>query len=107
MIHGANLVENDMSGAPGKLARDAERVPMAPGREWSHDEGTDMGVELVGRDDRARSGLADLAAPPRIQVDQEDFAPTNGLRRYHCHSSSSNRVAVGSSMSRSSFRSRI
>src|SRR5262249_8767558 len=106
VIHGANLVKDYVPGAPGEPAPDAKWIWMSPGCERSHDKRAYVGVELVGRHDHAWRSFTDLPAPGWIQLDQENLAAVNRVHRYHCHSSSSNRVPTGPSRSRSSFRSR-
>src|SRR5207247_2704184 len=106
VIHRANLVEDDVARLALKLARYTERIRVPARRERRHDEGSEVSVQLVGRDDDAGPLLADLAPSGWIEVDQEHVA-TGNLPYRPRHSLSSKRVRVGASSRRSSPRPRM
>ena len=90
-----NLVQDDVPPAPAERARDAKWVPMPARGQRGDDERPQMSIELVGRHIDTRPRLPDLAAPRRIQIDQEHLAAMNLVSGYHRHSFSSKRVGRG------------
>src|ERR1700688_1885766 len=96
-----------MTDPSPKAARDSKRILMPTRRKRRDNEGAQVLVELIARNNYARTGLSDLASTRWIDVYQKDFAAAHLAQRYHCHSSSSKRVAVGASSKRTSLRSRI
>src|SRR5262249_35001682 len=103
----AYLIHGDETGAVLKSAGNPPRIRLAARRHRSDDHGTKIGVQLVGRHDKARSRLADLAANRRVRRNKVYVAARNASRAHHRHSSMSKRVDVGWSMSRSSPRARM
>lgn len=105
MIHGSKLIQDNLAALCQEAASDSKRVRPARRGERCNDRSPQMGVELVWRNDDAGAGLADFASAGRVEGNEEDLpAPNRSL--YHCQSSSSNRVGVGASRSRSPSSSR-
>lgn len=100
-IDGTKLIRHDLAVLPGEAARSAEGVRLARGRQGRDDEGAKVGVEFVRRDDDVRPSLPDFAPARRVQIHEEYLATPDRLHSYHRHSSSSKRVGVGASSSRS------
>jgi hypothetical protein len=93
-------------GQDAEAKAHSERVGVAARRERCHDQGAEVGVQLVRGDHHAGSGLSNLAATGRVEIDEEDIPATDPCYRQR-HSFSSNRVEVGLSSSRSSPSSRM
>src|SRR3712207_3085793 len=62
LVHGAELVENDLPPLPLKSARNPRRVRGALRGHRGDDDGPDEAVHLVRRDDEAGAGLLDFTA---------------------------------------------
>ena len=90
-----------------KTARDAQGISVRTRRKRRDNECGQVLVEIVGRNDDARTRFSHLASARWIEVYQKDFTAAHRAQCYHFHSSSSKRVAVGASSKRSSSRWRI
>ena len=93
------LVKYDVPILAAEPARDAEWVRVTTRGEWRHNERAHVGIEFVGRDDDARTRPSNLAASRGTELHAIDLAAANGRGHRHSHSSPSNRVAAGESIS--------
>lgn len=103
-INSSDLIEGHNAHPPLEPAGHPPRVHLTARCHRRHHGGAQIGVELVGRNDHTGPGLANLTAERRIEAYQMHLTPGDPRSRYHVHSSSSNRVAVGASRRVSSPR---
>src|SRR5437762_3303147 len=96
-INDANLVENNLALLALERERNARGIVPAAGSHGGDDDGADMGVHFVGRDDDARAGLADLVAFGGIEADEVDVETGD----YQRHSDLSHLAVIATSASRS------
>ena len=96
-VHGANLVQDDLSISSAKPHRNTGGIGMALSGHRRDDDSADMTVHFVGRDDQTRTGFADFAAFGGIESDEVYLE----AGCYHRHSFLSHFVAGSESRSRS------
>lgn len=82
LVHGAHLIENDVTDLALKPARHPEWVRVASSGKRGNNERLDVRVQFIGRHDDARPRFPDLAAACGIEAHQEDVAPAH-RGRYH------------------------
>ena len=54
---------------------DSKRIRVSPGCEGRHDNGAEMGVEFIRRDNDTGSSLTNLAAAPAVRLQPSLTAP--------------------------------
>ena len=76
----SKLIQGNSAILAGEPARWAKGIVM-PGRgHWCDDHCPEVMIELVGRDDEAWAGFADLAAACRTELDQVDLTAAGDQR---------------------------
>jgi len=68
-VDGADLVQDDLSGLSLESDRNPRRILSPLRGHGRDDDGADVTVHLVGRDDQAGTGFADFAAFGGIEAD--------------------------------------
>src|SRR5262245_46708703 len=92
-VNRAQLIESHSPFLTAKPTSRAEGIGVPTRSHRRNNDGTQMVIELIGRDDQTRPSLANLATARRIQFNEHDLAPVRnaGETSYrHSHSSSSN-----------------
>lgn len=98
LVHGADLVEDDLTFFSLEGERDAAGVVAAFAGHGGDDDGGDVVVHFVRRDDNAGPGFLYFVTPGGIEADEINLETRD---RYHCHSVLSHSVADALSASRS------
>ena len=76
-VHCTDLVKDDLAFFALEGERNAGRVITTLGGHGSDDDGGDVLIHLIGRNDDAWSGLADFVAPAGIKADEVNVETGN------------------------------
>src|SRR5438093_7260450 len=101
-INGAELIQDDLPGFSLKAHWHSSGIKPHGCCHRRNDDGLQITVHFIRRDDQARTGLLDLSAVRRIKAYEPDLIP---LRRsvHHFHSFRSNSLGATVSSRRSTF----
>ena len=81
-VHRADLIQHDLPGFAFESDRDPGGVGPAFRRHWGDDDGINVTVHFVRRDDEAGAGFSDFTALGGIEADEVDVESGH----YHVHS---------------------
>ena len=81
-VHCADLIEHDLAGFAFESDRDASGIRAGFRRHRRDDNGINVMVHFVRRDDKTRTGFADFTSLGRIEADEVDVEAGH----YHVHS---------------------
>ena len=85
LVNRTDLVQHDLTMDALKCARDPRGVVSSLGCHWRNDDGRNVVVHLVWRDDQAWTGLLNLMPARWVQRDKKDIKSSH----FHSHSFSS------------------
>ncbi len=87
LVDGADLIENNLSGLPAKVNRQAGGIGPAFRRHWGDNHGVDVPIHFVRGNDETGASLSDFSAFGGIETNKMHLEAAD----YHCHASRSHR----------------